>query len=258
MRTEAGRALGSASESARSQESRDTQASDFVNGAKADSRDPSAWALCLTVCVDHSAAAASCDRSRRSAPRRERPHIYGTKPIHPNGGDLPWQISCARQCAALVRDMSPLKRIGGFRRRDSAQAIQQIQLSPNSAFADGERKLRLGVRRMKRRWRPPLPVIHEVCILVGRDLRTQVGGIVMKGKGVTVKTRTQKPDNIGELWGDPLVLPTEDVDLYKGSPGRSPRPLSRRISSNGFWSKTFSTIPGKFGGCAASKCTSSK
>jgi hypothetical protein len=46
MRTEAGRASGTASESTRSQESRDTQASDFVNGAKTRSPDPSAG-LCV-------------------------------------------------------------------------------------------------------------------------------------------------------------------------------------------------------------------
>jgi hypothetical protein len=60
-KTEAGQALGSASECTRSQESRDTEASDFVTVQKLKAPTLPAGALCLTVCVDH------CERGRAAA-----------------------------------------------------------------------------------------------------------------------------------------------------------------------------------------------
>ena len=68
---------------------------------------PSGWSLPrrnrICGCRDpapasSTAAAASCDRSRRSPPRRERPHIYGTKPIHPNGGGLGPRVRNVDRC----------------------------------------------------------------------------------------------------------------------------------------------------------------
>jgi hypothetical protein len=56
---------------------------------------------------------------------------------------------------------------------------------------------------------------HRCEHLAGESSKAMLGGMTMSNQDLIVKEMTQIPAEIEELWGEPPVLPTEDLKAYE-------------------------------------------